>query len=421
VTAMDARRLAAEIFDEVTARVDGAALVSAAADKEPFAAATRVLAIGKVAFPMLAGARALAGPRPALAVAPGALVPAAPPPGVAVQAADHPHPSARSVAAADAARAFVTALGAEDRLLVLLSGGASSLLCAPAPPLALDDKRAAIAAVAAGGAPIAALNAVRKHLSAIKGGRLALATRAPIDVVALSDVIGDDPATIGSGPFSADPTTYADALAAVAATGAAIPDAVRSHLERGHRGDIEETPKPGDRRLTRVRYTIIAGPRRLEVEARRAVEARGVRAGLLARDTGLDVEALAAAYLARAAAEAGAPGAPRVLIGTGEPVIRMPGASTGGRGGRATHLGLLVARGLEALPRAARERLAFLAAGTDDRDGTSPVSGALVDGESWGRAAGAGIDSYPALAAAAATVRGPGTSNLLDLHLLVIV
>jgi glycerate-2-kinase len=430
----DARRLAIEIFGEVAARIDGAALVREGGDHQRLRAATHVLAVGKAALPMLAGARAIAGERPTLAVVPrargSAAAAAAAVPGAEILATDHPHPSADSVAAAGAARAFVERLGAGDRLLVLLSGGASALLCAPAPPLGLEQKRAAVAAVAAAGAPIGALNAVRKHLSAIKGGRLALATRAQVDVLALSDVIGDDPATIGSGPFSADPTTFADALAVVASSGAgaAFPEPARRRLEEGARGAVEETPKPGDARLAHVSYRVLAGPRRVEEEARRAIRARGLEAGLLARDTDLEVGALAAAYLARAVDEAAAGGKPRVLIGTGEPVVRV-GAGAG-TGGRATQLALAVARGLEALPRAARAGVAFLAAGTDDRDGSTQVSGAAVDGETWQRATEAGadparalaeLDSFRPLDAAGATVRGPGTSNLLDLHLLVFL
>ncbi|HSZ80972.1 MAG TPA: glycerate-2-kinase family protein, partial [Polyangia bacterium] len=219
MTEPDARKLCTDIFHEVAAHVDGAALVRGAAKGEAVAAATHVLAVGKVAFPMLmgAGASVAAGsaPRPTLAIAPGPRVPAKIPLGVRVSPGDHPTPSARSVAAGEAALAFVRALAPTDRLLVLLSGGASALMCAPAPGLTLDDKRGATGAVSRGGAAIGALNAVRKHLSAIKGGRLALESRAPVTVLALSDVIGGEPATIGSGPFSPDPTTFADALAAV--------------------------------------------------------------------------------------------------------------------------------------------------------------------------------------------------------------
>jgi hydroxypyruvate reductase len=334
VTDTDARRLAREIFQEVAAHVDGAALVRGPATAEAVAAATHVLAVGKVAFPMLLGAGAGAdpgsAPRPTLAIAPAPRVPAEVPLGVRACPADHPTPSARSVAAGDAALAFVRALAPGDRLLVLLSGGASALLCAPAAGLTLDEKRAATSAVSRGGAAIGALNAVRKHLSAIKGGRLALESRAPVTVLALSDVIGGEPATIGSGPFSPDPTTYADALDVVARTTAPgqIPEAARQHLERGQRGELPETPKR-----------------------------------------------------------------------------------------------------LAAMPAATHGRVAFLAAGTDDRDGDTPVSGGLVDGTTWTRIRAAGVDpqralerwdSYTALAAAGDTVTGPGTSNVLDLHLLVV-
>jgi glycerate 2-kinase len=426
----DARKLALDIFHEVTAHVDGAALVRAARG-EAVAAATHVLAVGKVAFPMLMGAGADhpgSTPRPTLAIAPGPRVPADVPLGVRVSPADHPTPSARSVAAGEAALAFVRALAPTDRLLVLLSGGTSSLMCAPAPGLTLDDKRAATGAVMRGGATIGGLNAVRKHLSAIKGGQLALASRAPVTVLALADVIGGEPATIGSGPFSPDPTTYADALDIVAQTGAAIPDAARAHLERGRRGELPETPKPGDARLAHVTWTAIAGPERVPAEARRAALARGLQTGELSRDVENDVDALAAAYLARASAEATAGGSARVLIGNGEPTIKV-GAGAG-KGGRSTHLALAVARGLAALPAAAQKRVAFLAAGTDDRDGDTPVSGGLVDGTTWARIQAAGVDparalarwdSYTALAAVGDTLTGPGTSNLLDLHLLVVV
>jgi hydroxypyruvate reductase len=427
----DARKLALEVFLEVAAHVDGAALVRGSATADAVAAATHVLAIGKVAFPMLLGAQASAAagsaPRPTLAIAPGPRVPAELPLGVRAVPADHPTPTARSVAAGEAALAFVRALSPADRLLVLLSGGASALLCAPAPGLTLDEKRGATGAVSRAGAAIGALNAVRKHLSAIKGGRLALESRAPVTVLALSDVIGGEPATIGSGPFSPDPTTYAEALDVVAQTRAEIPEVARLHLERGRRGELAETPKPGDPRMAHVTWTAVAGPERVPAEARRAAEARGLATAVLSRDIEDDVDAVAASYLDRARHEASVSGAPRVLVGNGEPTIKV--GADAGKGGRSTHLALAVARGLAALPASTHGRIAFLAAGTDDRDGDTPVSGGLVDGTTWTRIRAAGVDpqaalerwdSYTALAAAGDTVTGPGTSNVLDLHLLVV-
>jgi glycerate-2-kinase len=325
------------------------------------------------------------------------------------------------VAAARAARAFVAALGPSDRLVVLLSGGGSALLALPADGLSLEDKRATVAAVARAGATIGQLNTVRKHLSAIKGGRLALATRAPTTVLALSDVVGSDPGTIASGPFSADATTFQQARALVAALAPAAPAAAVAVLERGAAGELPETPFPGDHRLAHVRYQVCAGPERVRLEAQRLVEASGRRAGVLATDTESPVEELAADYGERARAEVRAARGPSVLVGNGEPRIVVGG---GGVGGRATHLALLMARQI-----AGMTEVSFLAAGTDGRDGSAPGSGAVVDGATWNHALAAGLDPQGALdhcdsgrllQALGCLVHGPGRSNLLDVHLLSV-
>jgi len=191
----------------------------------------------------------------------------------------------------------------------------------------------------------------------------------------------------------------------------------------GAAGHAPETPKPGDRRLAHVRYEILAGPERVPAEARALVEAQGWTAGLLSRDTEARVEALAEGYGERARHEAGAGGRTRVFIGNGEPSVVLSGDGPG-RGGRATHLALACARELAGL-----DGVAFLAAGTDDRDGNTDVSGAVVDGRTWPDAVAAGLDPAAALAAfdserplraLGCLVRGPGTSNLLDLHLLAV-
>jgi hydroxypyruvate reductase len=253
-----------------------------------------------------------------------------------------------------------------------------------------------------------------------------LAARVPVTVLALSDVVGDDPAVIGSGPFSADPSTYADALA-VAAT-VELPAAARAVLEAGARGERPETPKPGDPRLAHVDFHVVAGPLRVVEEAEAAAARRGLEIGILWRDTERDVGDLADLATERLAAELARGGPGRVLIGNGEPRIRI--APAAGRGGRATHLALLVARALASQPAAARGRVAFLAVGTDDRDGSAPAAGAAVDEGTWARAAAAGVDpaaalrdqdSFAAIAAAGDAVTGPGTSNLLDLHLGIVL
>jgi hydroxypyruvate reductase len=405
-----------ELYLAIAARLDGATLV-----KEARAEGTHVLALGKVAGPMFEGCREGLAARPALLVCPAQG--AAPlVRGARVVLSDHPQPSERSVSAAREVLQLLAGLTAADRLLVLLSGGGSSLLAAPARGLTLEDKRETVALAASAGASIAQLNTIRKHLSAVKGGQLALACAAPITVLALSDVVGDDPATIASGPFSPDPTTYAEALALVRALAPGAPPPAIDHLARGAAGEVPETPKPGDRRLDHVSYRIIAGPGRAAAEAERVIATAGLAAGVLARQTEEPVPALAALYGERARGERAAGGAPRVLIGNGEPSIALPPAP--GRGGRSTHLALLMAREIAGLT-----GVAFLAAGTDERDGNSDGCGAVVDGGTWRRASEAGLaperaleraDSASVLGALGAMVRGPGRSNLLDLHLLAV-
>jgi glycerate 2-kinase len=402
----------------VAGAVDGARLVAEALAGDQTGRGAHVLAVGKVALPMFEGFTSVAGDPPGALVitADGDSAPIRP--GLRILRADHPQPSARSEAAAGAALEFVGGLGPGDRLVVLLSGGGSALLAAPAPGLTLEEKRDLVSAVARAGATIAELNTVRKHLSAVKGGQLALATAAPTAVLALSDVVGDDPATIASGPFSADPTTFAQALALVERLSPQAAGPARARLERGAAGLEPETPAPGDPRLGHVSYRILAGPERVLALARRQIAQAGLTADLLSRNTEDAVPTLAAAYAMRARRELGR--GPRILVGNGEPRIVVNGP---GRGGRSTHLALLLARELAGLP------VAFLAAGTDRHDGTAGGSGAVIDGRTWERALAGGLDpagaldrcdSATTLEALGCLVRGPGRSNLLDLHLMAI-
>jgi glycerate 2-kinase len=422
-------RTPTEIFLEVARRIDGAVLVQRAVEGDPASLGVggmHVLSVGKVAFPMFDGLlRAVGATRLAggLVVAPDTCFRAHAqlPRGVTALASDHPDPSLRSVAAGRAARDFVAALSPEDRLVALISGGGSAAIALPAGELSLADKQAATKAVARAGATIGELNTVRKHLSGIKGGQLALATRAPTVVLGLSDVVGNDPGTIASGPFSPDPTTFAEALALTERFAPTAPKLALQHLRHGAAGDLPETPKPGDPRLGHVDYRILAGPELVAEEAWHIVESERCGIGLLWRNTERPVSHLASACGDRARREAGARGPRRVLIGNGEPTLLVSGD---GRGGRATHLALMVAREIAGLP-----KVTFLAAGTDDRDGSSDASGAAVDGTTWSRAEAAGLDpkgalercdSETPLKALGCLIRGPGTSNLLDLHLLAI-
>jgi glycerate 2-kinase len=443
--------LVGAIFADVTAACDGGALVAESLGAgAPFASMgtnrpLHVLALGKAAGPMLAGALRIwpvGGPvhlGRGLVIAPEARADALPglPPGFESIGAQHPNPGDGSVRAGQAARDLIAGLPPGDPLLVLLSGGGSALACLPAAGLTLADKRAAIGAVAAAGAPIAQLNTVRKHLSAIKGGQLGRLARGPVLVLALSDVVGSDPGTIASGPFSPDPTTFADALSILTTHAHPAPpslNAAISHLRSGVAGQQRETPKPGPG-WDHVDYRVIAGPDHVVAAATRSARALSLHPTVLVRDTQADVAALANTYLEQArrvAATGPGAGATVLGIGNGEPTIDLRSAATTGRamgaGGRATHLALLVARGLASFAGSAADPwLAFLAAGTDDRDGNSDAQGAVVDATTWSRALERGLDPQGALdrfdsagllGALGCLVRGPGTSNLLDLHLL---
>lgn len=404
------RRVYAAVLD----RVDGAALVAPVAAALPPADA--VLAVGKASVAMLDGLVA-AGRAPArglLVAAPRALPPGyRPPPGIALAVGEHPEPGPGSLAAGRAALALAEAIDPDETLLVLLSGGASALCAAPAAGLTGAELAATTRALLDGGVEIGALNAVRKHLSAISGGRLAARCRGRVVGLVLSDVVGDDLATIASGPLSPDPSTHADALAAVGAL--LVPGAVRAHLAAGAEGRVAETPKPGDPCFSRVDLRLVGSPAQVPDLAAAAASGEGLAARVV--DVGVqgEVEAVAAAWAARAARIG--PGA--AWVGGGEPTVTVRGD---GIGGRCTHLALRVARAI-----AGRPDLAFLAAGTDDRDGRAEVAGAVVTGATWGEALARGLDpeaalarydSATVLAALGCGVPGRARSNLLDVHLL---
>jgi glycerate-2-kinase len=355
----------------------------------------RVLALGKAAAPMLRGALAVLGERArdVLAVLPegGALV-LAEAPSARVLRGGHPRPDAGSAEAGRALETWADA-GQGAPALVLLSGGASALAVAPAEGVGLEEKAQAIAALMAAGAPIGSLNAVRKHLSRLKGGQLALRLYpARVEVLVLSDVPGDELSVIGSGPFAADPSTFAQALEVVETSGARLPVGVLAALGAGAQGRRAETPKPGDPRLTGVRHRILAGP----VDLARAVAAA-------ARDEGFDaqfdaapltgtVEALAARLESLVAARND--GGRWLLAMGGEPTIELPRGAPAPDGGRAQHLALRLAPALAGLD------ACVLAAGSDGRDGPTEQAGAVVDGYTLADARAAGVDLKAALGAA---------------------
>ncbi len=202
-----------------------------------------------------------------------------------VREAGHPLPDGRSEKAARAALDLVAAADPDDVLLVLLSGGTSALTACPARGLSISDLTATTDLLLASGADIAEMNAVRKHLSAFSGGRLAQAARCDrICVLAISDVLGDALDVIGSGPCAPDPTTYRDALDVLSRrdAGGRVPAVVKGHLERGAAGAIPETPAGDDRCLARVRHTIVAS----NVDARQAAARAASEHGMTPIDLG---------------------------------------------------------------------------------------------------------------------------------------
>jgi glycerate 2-kinase len=337
--------------------------------------------------------------------------------------AGHPLPDERSSASGRSALEAAASAGPDETLVVLLSGGASALLTAPLPGLALADLRATTELLLRSGAEIGELNCVRKHLTAASGGRLAAAgARARrVFVLVVSDVLGDDVTTIGSGPCAPDPTRHADALGVLERRGilAEAPASVRRHLADGAAGTLPESPKPGDSAFGRVVHVLLATNRDALAAARAEARGRGLEARIVtdalrgeARELGARLVALA-----RAAAPGGRA---LLLLAGGEPTVTVRGR---GRGGRAQELALAAALALAGDP-----RVSLLAAGTDGSDGPTPAAGAFADGGTVARGAALGLDARACLddndaygffaREGGAFVTGPTGTNVMDLVLV---
>lgn len=336
--------------------------------------------------------------------------------------AAHPVPDAAGEAAAARILGKISGLTASDRVLALISGGGSALLAAPAEGVTLAEKRALTSALLKSGAGIGEINCVRKHLSAIKGGRLAAAAwPASVLTLAISDVPGDDPAVIASGPTVADPTTAVDALKVLDFHGIDIPEALRARLASGEL----ETPKPGDPRLAQSEFRLVASPRQMLEAA--AAEARRLGITPLILGDAIEGEARevgkALAGMAVSCGRHGFPAEkPCVLLSGGETTVTLKGE---GRGGRNTEflLGLALAldgaRGIHAL-----------AADTDGIDGSEDNAGAFVAPDTLRRARASGLDIRQALAANDAwgyfsalgdlLVTGPTRTNVNDFRAIMI-
>lgn len=299
------------------------------------------------------------------------------PPSVEWFEGGHPTPTAQSVDAARAALALAARVPREGQLVVLLSGGASALLSLPAEGLSLDDKQRATRALMHDGRAIDELNAVRKHLSAIKGGRLTAACPGRVITLAISDVVGpieDDPSVIGSGPTVPDPSTYAEALRIVASVRQqdAVPPAVRAHLERGARGELVETPKPGDPLFSRASYHLIGTRRTAMAGAQAAALARGFHTIVIDPPIEGEAREAGAAYVQRLLDLTRAYPGPVCVISSGETTVTVRG---GGRGGRNQEF---VAGAIAALARAHRP-MVVTSLGTDGIDGPTDAAGAWAE------------------------------------------
>jgi glycerate 2-kinase len=342
--------------------------------------------------------------------------------------AGHPVPDARGEAAARQIRALAEAAGADDLLLVLVSGGGSALTPAPVPPITLGDKQAMTRLLLAAGANINQLNAVRKHCSLLKGGQLARAAApARVHALLLSDVIGDPLDVIASGPTAPDTSTFAEALAILERFDlrARAPRSIVDRLERGRRGEIPETPKPDDPVFRNVTNTVI-GNNALVVDAAAArARALGYAPHVLTRSLEGEAREVAGTLveLARRIRDGRGPvAAPACVIAGGETTVTVRGR---GLGGRCQEFALAAAIALDGV-----DGVVALAAGTDGTDGPTEAAGAVADGATARRAREHGHelaarladnDSNPVLAALGdLVVTGPTNTNLLDLYLLLV-
>jgi glycerate 2-kinase len=352
-----------------------------------------------------------------------------PPARIAVVEAGHPVPDGESLRGTRELVSLISGLGPEDLVLVVLSGGASSLLALPPEGIALEDLVALGELLLCSGAPIEEANAVRKHVSLVTGGRLArLASPARVVALVLSDVVGSAFDVIGSGPTAPDRSTFADALAVLSRRGleASVPRSVARHLAEGARGLHPETPKPGDPDLARVR-NVLVGSNELAVLAA-AERARSFGLEPLVLTTTLEGEArevgrVLGAILVEVAARGRPARRPACLLAGGETTVTLRGTEPG-TGGRNQEVALSAAAVLDGL-----EGVLLVALATDGNDGPTDAAGAMVDGATLalGRAAGLDVhdhlarhDSTPFLAATGdLLLLGPTGTNVQDVFLLL--
>ena len=387
-----------------------------------------VVGLGKAGASMAAAAEEILGDRIARGVVVTKYGHVQPTKRIRLHEAGHPVPDAAGIAGAQAILDQVKGLGPEDLVLVLISGGGSALTPAPVDGISLAEKQALTKALLACGADIREMNALRKHISRIKGGQLArAATPARVFTLILSDIVGDPLDAIASGPTVPDPTTYADALAILDKyrIRGDISPSIRTHLEAGARGEIAETPKPTDPLFSRVKSLMVASNIQALEAARSEARALGLTPMILSSFIEGETREIARmhAALAREVRASGNPDKPPVCIITGgETTVTLRGKGTGGRNQEFALAAALDIAGLT--------DVVVLSAGTDGTDGPTDAAGAIVDGETVARAVAQGLNPRAALDANDAypffqrlgdlIITGPTKTNVMDVRLVLV-
>jgi glycerate-2-kinase len=419
---MRARAALRVLFDAAVAAADPLKVLAAHLPPKPVGGRCIVVGGGKSAAVMAAALEAAWPDVPLEGTVVTRYGHAVPTQRIEVIEASHPVPDANSERGALRLLERVRGLTTDDLVIALMSGGASALLAAPAPGITLADKQAINRALLACGANITEMNAVRKHLSAIKGGRLAAAA-APAHVVtlAISDVPGDDPAVIGSGPTVPDRTTFADARALIARYGITPTPDVAARLAQDH----DETPKPGS--LPHAEFRMIATPMMALNAVADAARGLGLTSVILgdalegeAREMGTVMAGVARSV--RLHAQPAAP--PAVLLSGGETTVTL-GAGPCGHGGRNTEFLLGLAVALDGAP-----GIWAVAGDTDGMDGMDEVAGALLAPDTLARVRALGLDPRGMLAghdshslfqaAGDLIVTGPTLTNVNDIRAILI-
>ena len=344
---------------------------------------------------------------------------------ITVVEASHPVPDDSGEKAAQEILRRAKTLTADDLLLVLISGGGSALLSLPAPGLSIDDIKNVTKQLLKSGAPIQDMNVVRKHLSAIQGGQLAAATRAPVLALVVSDVTGDDPTHIASGPCAPDPTTYKDALDVLKRWKVKPPKAVGDRLARGAKGEIPETPKPGSKMFERVENRVIATAHASLRAAAEFFIGHDIHPAILGDSVTGEAREVAKVYaaLAREVKANSQPWAPPVaLISGGETTVTVRGK---GRGGRNCEFLLALAAEL-----GGTAGIHALACDTDGIDGTEENAGAVLAPDSPQRAAKKKLEARALLddndgygyfsALGDLVVTGPTRTNINDYRVILV-